>query len=66
MSNFPLCSFCGKSKDEVKGIIVGPYVYICDECVVLCTEILECEQHIKPVSTIPPIEAFNELWGTDI
>jgi hypothetical protein len=34
------CSFCGKSKDEVSRLIAGPGVYICDECVGLCDEIL--------------------------
>lgn len=34
------CSFCGKSQDEVRKIIAGPSVYICDECVELCNEIL--------------------------
>jgi ATP-dependent Clp protease ATP-binding subunit ClpX len=34
------CSFCGKSQDEVKKLIAGPAVYICDECVELCNEII--------------------------
>jgi len=34
------CSFCGKSQDEVKKLIAGPSVYICDECVDLCNDIL--------------------------
>ena len=37
------CSFCGKSQDQVKKLIAGPEVYICDECVELCNEILEEE-----------------------
>ena len=37
------CSFCGKSQDSVKKIIAGPGVYICDECVDLCTSIIEAE-----------------------
>lgn len=37
------CSFCGKSQDQVKRIIAGPGVYICDECVSLCSEIIEEE-----------------------
>ena len=36
-----LCSFCGKSQRQVKKLIAGPGVYICDECVALCVEILE-------------------------
>jgi ATP-dependent Clp protease ATP-binding subunit ClpX len=37
------CSFCGKTQDQVKKLIAGPDVYICDECVDLCNEILEEE-----------------------
>ena len=39
------CSFCGKTQDEVKKIIAGPTVYICDECIDLCNEIMEEEYH---------------------
>jgi ATP-dependent Clp protease ATP-binding subunit ClpX len=38
------CSFCGKSQKQVKKLIAGPGVYICDECIDLCTEIIEEEQ----------------------
>ena len=38
-----VCSFCGKSQDEVKKLIAGPSVYICDECVSLCSEIIHEE-----------------------
>ena len=34
------CSFCGKSKDAVRKFISGPSVYICNECITLCNEIL--------------------------
>jgi len=37
------CSFCGKKQDTVKKLIAGPGVYICDECVDLCNEILDEE-----------------------
>ena len=37
------CSFCGKTQDEVKKIIAGPTVYICDECIDLCNDIMEEE-----------------------
>ena len=37
------CSFCGKTQDQVKKLIAGPDVYICDECVELCNEILDDE-----------------------
>ena len=34
------CSFCGKSQKEVKKLIAGPTVYICDECIGLCNDII--------------------------
>ena len=37
------CSFCGKSHEQVRKLIAGPGVYICDECVDLCNEILDEE-----------------------
>lgn len=44
------CSFCGKSQDEVKKLIAGPAVYICDECIELCNEIIE-EEYEKEART---------------
>ena len=38
-----LCSFCGKSHAEVKKLIAGPGVYICDNCVILCKQVLDKE-----------------------
>ena len=37
------CSFCGKSQEQVRKLIAGPGVYICDECIDLCNEILDEE-----------------------
>ena len=37
------CSFCGKPQEAVKKIIAGPGVFICDECVALCTDIIDEE-----------------------
>ncbi|MFO7291419.1 MAG: AAA family ATPase, partial [Bacillota bacterium] len=37
------CSFCGKSQDQVRKLVAGPGVYICDECIELCNEIVEEE-----------------------
>ncbi len=39
----PTCSFCGKRQDEVKKLVAGPMVYICDECVELCSDIVAAE-----------------------
>jgi len=40
------CSFCGKSQDEVKKLIAGPTVYICDECIELCNDIIDEESRL--------------------
>ncbi len=42
-TNITLCSFCGKSHSEVKKLIAGPGVYICDNCVILCKNVLDKE-----------------------
>ncbi|MGJ8670973.1 MAG: ATP-dependent Clp protease ATP-binding subunit ClpX [Oceanococcus sp.] len=43
------CSFCGKSEHEVRKLIAGPSVYVCDECVELCNDIIREELQAKPV-----------------
>jgi len=48
------CSFCGKSKDSVKKFISGPSVYICNECVSLCNEILAEEEEREAVEAQLP------------
>src|SRR5512136_1665129 len=59
------CSFCGKSQDEVKKLIAGPTVYICDECIELCNEIIaeETEERFVPGRlTVPkPMEIKAKL-----
>ncbi len=64
------CSFCGKNQDEVEKLIAGPDVYICDECIELCNEIvLEEEQGDEavgagesfPAKTLKPKEINNYL-----
>ena len=58
------CSFCGKSQEEVKKLIAGPNVYICNECVVLCKDILVEDDKIdtKKNFEIPkPSEIFSYL-----
>jgi ATP-dependent Clp protease ATP-binding subunit ClpX len=60
------CSFCGKSQEEVRKLIAGPDVYICDECISLCNEILTEEEgeytHFSSSSQIPkPSEIKNVL-----
>jgi ATP-dependent Clp protease ATP-binding subunit ClpX len=48
------CSFCGKSKDSVKKFISGPSVYICNECISLCNEILAEEEDREQADTVVP------------
>ena len=60
------CSFCGKSQDEVRKLIAGPTVYICDECIELCNEIIaeesEEERLIKGKLAVPkPREIKDRL-----
>ncbi len=45
-----LCSFCGKSQRQVKKLIAGPGVYICDECIDLCNEIIDEEAVAAPTA----------------
>ena len=42
------CSFCGKSQHEVRKLIAGPTVYICDECIGLCNDIIAEESRREP------------------
>lgn len=49
-----ICSFCGKSEDQVRKLIAGPSVYICEECVDICNEILEKESEHETPAGEPP------------
>ncbi|MDX2228615.1 MAG: ATP-dependent protease ATP-binding subunit ClpX [Leptolyngbyaceae cyanobacterium bins.349] len=49
------CSFCGKSQEQVRKLIAGPGVYICDECVDLCNEILDEELFDSSATTPQPV-----------
>ncbi|ETY73971.1 ATP-dependent Clp protease ATP-binding subunit ClpX [Lactiplantibacillus fabifermentans] len=59
------CSFCGKSQDQVKKIVAGPGVYICNECIDLCKEIIDeefSEEQSHELTDIPtPKEIVDEL-----
>jgi ATP-dependent Clp protease ATP-binding subunit ClpX len=57
------CSFCGKSQKEVKKLIAGPTVYICDECIELCNDIIAEETSRDtevPGSSVPKPKEINE------
>ena len=59
------CSFCGKSQHEVRKLIAGPSVFICDECVELCNDIIreEVQEHASSVSgkKLPTPHEINEI-----
>jgi ATP-dependent Clp protease ATP-binding subunit ClpX len=55
------CSFCGKSKDSVRKFISGPSVYICNECITLCNEILAEDEEREVAETITSVPAPQEI-----
>ena len=60
------CSFCGKNQNEVRRLIAGPSVYICDECVDLCNDIISEETQVVEADSSPdrlpvPTEIKNIL-----
>ena len=60
------CSFCGKSQNEVRKLIAGPTVYICDECIELCNDIIAEEwrqtEKSRELRSLPkPAEIKNVL-----
>src|SRR5260221_7315940 len=58
------CSFCGKSQKEVKKLIAGPTVYICDECIALCNDIIAEEvEKDEPNGGSEPIPKPEEIKG---
>ncbi|OXS80564.1 ATP-dependent protease ATP-binding subunit ClpX [Domibacillus enclensis] len=60
------CSFCGKSQDQVRKLVAGPGVYICDECIELCTEIVEeelgTEEEVE-FKDVPKPTEIREILG---
>lgn len=58
------CSFCGKMQDQVRKLVAGPGVYICDECIELCNEIIEeelCDDFGLDMGDIPKPSEINEV-----
>lgn len=62
------CSFCGKSQHEVRKLIAGPSVYVCDECVALCNDIINEEtgedKAASPADAMPKLPAPTEIFKT--
>ncbi|MGH7954046.1 MAG: ClpX C4-type zinc finger protein, partial [Limisphaerales bacterium] len=66
-NNITMCSFCGKTHAEVRKLIAGPGVYICDNCIILCKNVLDRElelqnQKKQPKFSVPkPAEIKRQL-----
>ena len=58
------CSFCGKSKDSVRKFISGPSVYICNECIALCNEILQEDEEREVADAITQVPSPQEIKDT--
>jgi ATP-dependent Clp protease ATP-binding subunit ClpX len=58
-----LCSFCGKSQRQVKKLIAGPGVYICDECIDLCNEIIDEELTAPPSFELENLPKPREIYS---
>lgn len=55
------CSFCAKEADHVRKLIAGPKVFICDECVDVCLEILRVDGEQRPAEA-PPVSSTAATW----
>src|SRR5699024_9933169 len=58
------CSFCGKSQEQVRKLVAGPGVYICDECIELCTDIVEEELGTEEETELEEITKPREICET--
>lgn len=56
------CSFCGKSQDQVRKLVAGPGVYICDECIELCNDIVEEELGMEQDSDLTEVPKPREIY----
>src|SRR5262245_46802993 len=59
------CSFCGKSKYEVRRLVAGPEVYICDECVELCTDFVDDVHDDKDLARLVERDAESSTMSTE-
>src|SRR5918911_24458 len=55
------CSFCGKSQNEVKKLIAGPSVYICNECIDICNEIINDDEQAEAATTRTALPKPQEI-----
>ena len=61
--NILYCSFCGKSQHEVRKLIAGPTVFICDECVELCMDIIKEENKSSLIKHQEGVPTPKEICG---
>lgn len=62
-TTIPKCSFCGKNQRQVRKLIAGPNIYICDECIELCNEILEEElTEVKGLGSVEELPTPREIF----
>jgi ATP-dependent Clp protease ATP-binding subunit ClpX len=57
------CSFCGKSQHEVRKLIAGPTVFICDECVELCMDIIREETKTSGLKTTDGVPTPRDIFA---
>ena len=55
------CSFCGKSQNEVKKLIAGPSVYVCNECIDICNEIINDDEQSETASVRSALPKPQEI-----
>lgn len=55
------CSFCGKSQNEVRKLIAGPSVYICNECIDICNEIINDDERTEAINSNAPLPKPQEI-----
>ena len=60
------CSFCGKDQDQVKKLVAGSGVYICNECIELCSEIVEEELAQNTSEDLRNYQLLKKLWITSM
>jgi hypothetical protein len=58
------CSFCAKEAEHVRKLIAGPKVFICDECVEICLEILREQRREQPADAVPVSSTASTWRGT--
>src|SRR5579862_596478 len=60
------CSFCGKNQREVRKLIAGPSVYVCDECITLCNEMISegANENKAPAEVMPKLPTPREICKT--